>query len=126
MEKQIFKYKGKELAIPLNKLMDAIAKKKGELAKLLPGGGDPDSVNEYAAKFNQMEKIGNQTYVKFANNLSAFMALRDDYLKAYNWLRECQRQPRVCYVLDFEDLNWLYSFDQSFHRQQIGGGSQGQ
>lgn len=115
MEKQTFKYKGKELAVSLIKLMSAIDKKKSELAKLLPGGGAPEAVNEYSAKFNQMEKIGNPTYVKFANNLSAFMSLRDDYLKAKNWLRECQRQPRVCYVLDFEDLNWLYSFDQSFH-----------
>lgn len=106
MEQQKFKYSGKELIEPLSKLSNNIQDK---MKKLKSDSSDMEMSNKnMMSGLSLMEKSMDPIYKKYSAICREYDNLKLDLEKTINWLRECRRAPRACYVLDLQDLNWLY------------------
>lgn len=106
MEQQKFKYKGKELIKPLSDLSVLI---QDLMIKLKADVGSFEASNKGAISgLSMIEKSVDPVYKKYSSLCREYDVLKNDLEKTINWLRECRRAPRACYVLDLQDLNWLY------------------
>ena len=106
MEQQKFKYKGKELIKPLSDLSVLIQDK---MRKLKVDVNNFETNNKGSINgLSMMEKSVDPVYKKYASMCRDYEVFKNDLEKTINWLRECRRAPRACYVFDLQDLNWLY------------------
>lgn len=106
MEQQKFKYKGKELYEPLNNLSVKIQERMKSIKSTI--GDFEFKHSSIINNLSAIEKSVDPAFKSYNSLKREYDVLKLDLEKTINWIRECRRSPRACYVLDFQDLNWIY------------------